>query len=189
MCFIDGENFTIRAQSLAQEHKISLIEGPYFKRDCFIWIPGFNGRKRLGSTWPNTHEAPIRSSYYTSMIGDDGAIEDVRDQLRALRFSGFVFKKTRRDVKAKGVDIALTKDMLSHAFLGNYETAVLVAGDGDYLPLIEEVQRLGKRVWIWFFADCGMNPELRRMADDFHDLTHLFTGQWKNHSNAALPNF
>jgi len=28
---------------------------------------------------------------------------------------------------------ALTKDMLSHAFRDNYEVAVLVAGDGDYV--------------------------------------------------------
>src|SRR4051794_12186407 len=45
---------------------------------------------------------------------------------------------------AKGVDISLTKDMLVQAFLGNYDIAVLVAADGDYLPVVEEVKRLGK---------------------------------------------
>jgi hypothetical protein len=42
MSFVDGENFTIRAQNLAKKANVSLIEGPYFKQDCFVWIPGFN---------------------------------------------------------------------------------------------------------------------------------------------------
>ena len=33
--------------------------------------------------------------------------------------------------RSKGVDIILTKDMLSHAFPGNFDAALLVAGDGD----------------------------------------------------------
>ena len=45
-------------------------------------------------------------------------------------------------MRAKGVDIALTKDLLSHAFLDNYDAVVLVAGDGDYVPVVEELKRL-----------------------------------------------
>jgi uncharacterized LabA/DUF88 family protein len=62
-----------------------------------------------------------------------------------------VFKKDKQGRKTKGVDITLTRDMLSHAFRGNYDVARLIAGDGDYLPLIEEVKRLGKRVQVCFF--------------------------------------
>ena len=48
--------------------------------------------------------------------------------------------------------------MLSHAFRDNYEVAVLVAGDGDYVPVVQEVQRLGKIVFVWFFENEGLNP-------------------------------
>jgi uncharacterized LabA/DUF88 family protein len=69
-------------------------------------------------------------------------------------------KKVRQQEKAKGMDIALAKDFLSHAFLDNYDVAVLVAGDGDDVPLITEVKRLGKVVYVVFFNDYGLSTEL-----------------------------
>jgi len=34
------------------------------------------------------------------------------------------------------VDIALTKDLLSNAFLDNYDVALLASGDAGYIPVI-----------------------------------------------------
>jgi uncharacterized LabA/DUF88 family protein len=85
-----------------------------------------------------------RANYYTSVVGDADKLNKVAKRLWALGFDPHVFKKARQEEKAKGVDIALTKDMLSHAFRNNYEIAVLYAGDGDYVPLVEEVKSLGK---------------------------------------------
>jgi uncharacterized LabA/DUF88 family protein len=50
--------------------------------------------------------------------------------------------------------------------------AVLVTGDGDYLPVVEEVKRFGKRVVLAFFehSEAGLSPELRRAADEFYRL-------------------
>jgi uncharacterized LabA/DUF88 family protein len=79
-------------------------------------------------------------------VGDDPTLDSVRKQISGLGFNPVVFKRDSDQKKAKGVDIALTKDMLSHAFRDNYQIAVLVAGDGDYVPLVEEVKRLGKLV-------------------------------------------
>ena len=78
------------------------------------------------------------------------------------------------------MDIALTKDMLSHAFLGNYGVAVLVAGDGDYVPLIGEVKRLGKRVHLVFFEGEGLNPKLKLASDEFLDVTRQFLERWRS---------
>ena len=39
MLFVDGENFTIRGQNKAAELNQSLKEGPYFKKDFFLWMP------------------------------------------------------------------------------------------------------------------------------------------------------
>src|SRR5579872_5122143 len=136
MLFVDGENLTIRGQKIAETSGITLIEGHEYKRDTYVWFPGFDGLRKLGNSLPDLEYSPIRSSYYTSLKGSHDGINEVRDALRALKFSPYVFKKEREEVKAKGVDIALTKDMLSHAFLNNYQTAVLMAGDGDYIPLI-----------------------------------------------------
>jgi len=91
-----------------------------------------------------------------------------------------VFKKSKQQEKAKGVDISLTKDMLSHAFMDHYQIAVLMSGDGDYIPVVEEVKRLGKRVVVWFFGETeGLNPKLRLAADEFIDISNLWVTSWK----------
>lgn len=180
MLFVDGENFTIRAQEFASaQGRLPLREGELFKPDCFLWFPGQEARhSRIVQQTPLVRTLAVRAFYYTSVQGDDQAIQMVTEHLWKMGFSGYVFKKTRKEQKAKGVDIALTKDMLSHAFLGNYGVAVLVAGDGDYVPLVEEVKRLGKQVFVAFFKDNGLSPELRLASDRFFDLTEVFVRNW-----------
>jgi uncharacterized LabA/DUF88 family protein len=107
----------------------------------------------------------------------------VRKALWDLGFHPEAFKKTKGQEKAKGVDIALSKDLLSHAFLGNYDVAVLVAGDGDYVPLIAEVKRMGKVVYVLFFSESGLNPELQLASDRFFDLMPFFSDQWKRYAD------
>ena len=171
MTFIDGENLTFRAQQLAKEKGFKLQEGRSYKKDCFIWIPMYTAMD-----WPES--SAIRAYYYTSLIGDPDAIREIEEALWKLNFSHQVFKKTRQEEKAKGVDIALTKDMLVHAFLNNYTHAFLFAGDGDYVPLVEEVKRLGKRITVCFFAGKGLSSELRLKSDKFLDITNHFVKQW-----------
>lgn len=186
MTFVDGENLTLRGQDLAEQRGVTLVEGGYFKRDCFVWIPGRNGRHRFGGS-EFMQQRPIRATFYTGVTGADALIQEVRQKLKELAFQPQVFKRIRKDAKAKGVDIALTKDMLSHAFRGNYETAVLISGDGDYVPLVEEVQRLGKRVVLWFFEGDSLNRELKLGADDFVDITTFFLDAWKNTPHCPIP--
>jgi len=178
MMFVDGENLTFRAQETAAKHKIPLPEGRRYRKDTFIWpfstlptiaVPSGKYLAAMGQ----------RAYYYTSIKGDDVAIATVKQNLWDLGFSPQVFKKVRQEEKAKGVDISLTKDMLSHAFFGHYEVACLVAGDGDYVPLVEEVKRHGKLVVCMFFSDCGLNPTLKLVCDEFIDLNPLLAnGAW-----------
>jgi uncharacterized LabA/DUF88 family protein len=177
MIFVDGENLTIRVQDWAASLGLELEEGPLYKRDTFVWIPphlGHSSRPDL-TLWHDewVGGSPVRSFYYTSVFGSHDLVEDVKAALWLIGFQPEVFKKIRRESKAKGVDIALTKDMLSHAFLGNYEVAILVAGDGDYIPLVEEVKRRGKRVHV-AFIDASMSPNLKLASDRFFDLSGVF---------------
>jgi uncharacterized LabA/DUF88 family protein len=171
MQFVDGENLTIRTQKLLEGKSIRLPDSEDYKRDCFF-VPlqhanqGFGTRPELVEIWP------FRSCYYTSCVGDDSTLLEVRRQLRKLGFEPNAFKKSSRATKTKGVDIALTKDMLSHAFRGNYESAILVAGDGDYVPLVEEVKRLGKRVHVRFMEEYT-DGELKLSADSFQDISEM----------------
>jgi uncharacterized LabA/DUF88 family protein len=76
--------------------------------------------------------------------------------------------------------------MLSHAFRGNYDVALLFAGDGDYAPLVDEVKRLGKVVHLCFFQN-GLNQALRLGADHFTDITGQFLQQWRSVSAYKPP--
>lgn len=175
MQFVDGENLTIRTQKLLESQKIRLAECGQFKRDCYI-IPARLATGEVNQIFglqPRQVEPiPVRSFYYTSLVGDDPALFSVRSQIRQFGYEPHIFKKPSRDAKAKGVDIELTKDMLSHGFRGNYDQVVLVSGDGDYVPLVEEVKRLGKIVHVRFIEACT-NPELKLAADSFGDISEL----------------
>lgn len=183
MQFVDGENLTIRGQSLLDSGKVDrLPQSARYYKDVFLW-PGSDPRA-LGS--PRFSElAPVRSFYYTSLAGDDDLRNQVRGQLWTLGFEPHVFKKAKQSLKAKGVDIALTKDMLSHGFRNNYDIAQLIAGDGDYVPLVEEVKRLGKRVVIRFFEE-STHPELKLAVDHFEDIRHVLMN-WQGSEEARGP--
>lgn len=186
MAFVDGENFTLRAQNVARTYNVELAEGTYYKKDCFVWFPGCFGTGRLATPGiAQIQSHALRAYYYTSLVGDSQNLESVKENLWKLGFAPQVFKKDAQK-KAKGVDITLTKDMLAHAFRGDYEVAVLFAGDGDYVPLVEEVKRAGKLVHVFFFAD-GLNPSLKLAADWYKDLTESFVSTWKSGRGAWLP--
>jgi uncharacterized LabA/DUF88 family protein len=91
-------------------------------------------------------------------------------------------------------EIALTTDMLSHGYRTNYDVAVLFAGDGDYVPLVEEVKRLGKVVYIMFFQGSGVNMffqgsgvnnELRLASDTFLYIDEFFLGTRREYLEAS----
>lgn len=63
--------------------------------------------------------------------------------------------------------------------------AVLIVGDADYIPVIQEVQRLGKIVCVSFFTgeESGLSEELRNVPDGFFDLSPDFKERWKTFGN------
>jgi uncharacterized LabA/DUF88 family protein len=69
--------------------------------------------------------------------------------------------------------------MISHAHQNNYDVAVLVAGDGDYAPLIAEVKRLGKIVNGAFFPrEYGLSDAVFFGSDQFFTLDDSFLREW-----------
>jgi uncharacterized protein (TIGR00288 family) len=187
MLFVDGENFTCRGQEYAKSRDLPLEAGPFYRRDAFLWMPTPN-RYDIGRATDPVSASPrgiigpaIRSYYFTSVMGDELARKEVEGTLWNLGFSPQVFARAKYR-GSKGVDIALTKEMLSHAFRGNYDAVALVAGDGDFVPLVEEVKRLGKVVHVWFFnEEHGLSRTLQLAADAFTDLGARFERTWRDH--------
>jgi uncharacterized LabA/DUF88 family protein len=180
MLFVDGENFTRRGQDVLKAAGVDPERGERWCRDVFLWMP------LRDATWPYFAEySPSqpdperagRAFYYTSATADEPQWTDRRIALRELGFEPRMFKRSAG--RSKAVDIALASDVLTMAFGGRYEVAVLFAGDGDYVPLVEAVKALGHYVVVGFFADHGLSPALRIAADEYIDLTADLVDSWK----------
>jgi len=183
MLFVDGENLVIRGQEFASKNHLALKEGAYWKKDAFLWMPNPRPLQRPDC---NTGEVEalefegIRAYYYTSLIASHDDLEGAEIALRKIGFAPKVFKKPGGDRKSKVVDIALTADMLTHAFQNHFDVAILLGGDADYCPLVNRVKSLGKQVWVWFFTkkEDGLGPTLWKSSDVFISLDSLFTRSW-----------
>lgn len=75
----------------------------------------------------------------------------------------------------KGVDVLLAVEMLADAQERNYDVAVLVAGDADFVPLVSAVRRLGRRVILGYSA-VGVSGELIRAVDATYQLPDDLSG-------------
>ncbi len=100
-------------------------------------------------------------AYYYNAPLDRGHNEQVYwkqqrffSELRKIPGFHVVLCNMRKLVKAdgqiefavKGDDIHIATDMISMAYENLYDTAILVSGDGDFVPAIRKVRKLGKSV-------------------------------------------
>ena len=60
--------------------------------------------------------------------------------------------KKKPEFAVKGDDIHLATEMVSFAYENTYDSAILVSGDGDFVPSIKRVQKLGKKVENAYFG-------------------------------------
>ena len=80
----------------------------------------------------------------------------------------------------KGVDIMLTTDMLTHSFKNNYDIAILVSEDGDYVGALQAVKDNGKNVEVALFGKERTSVPLREVADRVVAIDGRFMrGCWK----------
>ncbi len=174
--FVDGENLAMRYQALVEsgrQPKPSVIHIP----DVFVW------QHALGSAVINTDV--LRVNYYTSMVGDDDAVAATKDLISAQRYFGHgdyygqcqlyprVYKKPKKSTKSRLVDINITIDVMRHAYTNAVDVVYLFSGDGDFIHLIEEVARSGKKICVSAFSS-GLEPRLRAVADRFTLLDEYY---------------
>jgi uncharacterized LabA/DUF88 family protein len=61
----------------------------------------------------------------------------------------------------KRVDTRLVADLIHHAANDNFDAAVLVSGDDDFVPAVEAVNSLGKQVWVATWSADELSTDLR----------------------------
>jgi uncharacterized LabA/DUF88 family protein len=133
----------------------------------------------------------VRAFYYTALLEGDMTPDWLIRLTDWLSYNGFnvitkrakVFRRRVTDEmgayhwvnEVKGnVDIELAVDMMTLA--EHCDTIVLFSGDGDFVSLIQAVQRKGTRVIIISSektSDSTVADELRRQADEFVELTTI----------------
>jgi uncharacterized LabA/DUF88 family protein len=157
--FIDGANLYSAAKGLA------------FDIDYRKLLEEFKKRGRL-----------IRAYYYTALL-EDQDFSPIRPLVDWLDYNGYtlITKAAREFTDASGrrrvkgdMDVEIAVDMLgAAAFLDH---VFLFSGDGDFLPLVDAMQRRGVRMSI--ISTIKSQPpmiadDLRRAADNFLDLADL----------------
>lgn len=80
----------------------------------------------------------------------------------------------------KGIDVQLATDMITHSYKNNYNAAILVAGDNDFVGAVQAVKDNGKHVEIALFGKKVGSWQLRRVADKIITINARFLeGCWK----------
>jgi len=60
-------------------------------------------------------------------------------------------KITFNEAIEKKIDIQIAVDIISLAYENKFDTAVLVSGDGDFVPVVKKLKDLKKGVEVWAF--------------------------------------
>jgi len=74
------------------------------------------------------------------------------------------------DFDVKGDDVYLSNDMLVGAYENLYDTAILVSGDEDFVPVINTLKRLNKKTENAFFTKTS-SKKLRKLCDKVINLS------------------
>jgi len=134
----------------------------------------------------------VRIYYYNARVGLREEPERYRDQQKffagitaipycELRLGRLVYVNwPGTPPYEKGVDVLLTTDMITHSYKNNYDTAILVAGDGDFVSAIQAVKDNGNHVEVALFGKESSSRQLRIVADQIITInSRLLKGRWK----------
>ena len=148
---IAGLHEFIRARVAEEEdvdvHRCAITDGRYF-------------RGRLSA---KSASQQAQRLYYDRVFGDKLMSEYVRSVHLPLRSSG-------GRLEEKGIDVAFAVEAMSLAALDQVDVIVVVASDGDFVPLIRKLPALGVRTmllsWNYEFEDDAGRRQVTRTAQD-----------------------
>lgn len=123
----------------------------------------------------------LRLYYYNATLDKGQDPERYKDQQRffsmlqktdyvTVRLGRLVYRGNPPEPLEKGVDIKIAVDMLMMAHRDNYDTAILVSGDGDFADVLVAIKDLGKHIETAYFAR-GHADVLKQVADRVVTLT------------------
>lgn len=195
---VSSRDLTKRENMMSEDRVMIFIDGSnlyhslkkYFNRvdiDMGAFCDKLRSKRRL-----------IRIYYYNAIVGRREEPERFKDQqtffasvgavpYTELRLGHLVYNNwPSTPPYEKGVDVQLATDLLTHSFKNNYDTAILVAGDNDYVGALQAVKDNGKHVEVALFGKELTSRGLREVSDRILTIDGRFLrGCWKNEQSSA----
>ncbi len=84
--------------------------------------------------------SPEKKKWYKDLSNKSGYV--IKASFDKIAFNEAIEKK---------IDLKIAIDMISLAYENTYDTAVLVSGDGDFVPVVKKVKKLNKKIELWAF--------------------------------------
>ncbi|MDG7008377.1 MAG: NYN domain-containing protein [Nitrososphaerota archaeon] len=158
MVFIDGAVLRRKLREWFGHDRIDLLNFTWYE---LVRIVDFNV----------VHGELVRAYFYDAILPpndpDSAAQEKYYARLRRFEFCevrlGRVIRGDGGQLRQKGVDALMAIDMVSKAFQGQYDIAVMVANDDDFVDIAKSIRDTGKRL-------CGayFEPNVsQRLLDQF----------------------
>lgn len=160
--------------SKPMERAMGFIDGGYLRQTCtklfgqneidFLKV-GNKIREAFDTCLVNQFQLDLIRIYYYDAIVDADMPEYAQQKkyideiynapLYNVRL-GRLIKSPKAGFRQKGVDILISTDVLTKAYLHQYETAIFIMGDRDFVPLIEAVNDAGKKtICIYYTANAS----------------------------------
>jgi len=159
--FIDGSNFYHSTKKLKIEGKINfkkLISESLGDRELMN-IYYYNASLDLGANSKIYWE----QQKFFNMLRKIPKFKVILCKLRKVRRNGKI------GYEMKGDDTHLVSDLVGEAYERNYDVAIIVSGDEDFISPIERVRKLGKKIENAYFSSSS-SYNLRMKCDK---STHL----------------
>jgi uncharacterized LabA/DUF88 family protein len=171
MIFIDGSNLYHSLKSYFRRTDIDIGKfcRKLLEKRRLIRIYYYNARV-------GRKEEPERYKNQQAFLDGVGAIPYTELRLGRLVY----YNWPNSPPYEKGVDIQLATDMITHSYKNNYDVAILVAGDNDYVGALQAVKDNGKNVEVALFGKERTSMQLREVSDRVITMNgRLLKGCWK----------
>lgn len=156
MIFIDGSNLYYSLKDL----KIKKVD---FKK----MLASLTKNKLLVSTF--YYNASLNRGIDEAKYWEQQKFFDVLRKIPDFKVVLCRMRKHKKDGEfffdVKGDDVHLAVDLVSGAYENLYDTAIILSGDEDFVPAIQKVQKLGKKVINAYFKSTSSNY-LKHICDE-----------------------
>lgn len=147
--FYDGSFFTIAQRYLYHERKLGWLTFQglhnFFEGYLKLREQGYASHKIVYASW--------HQGLFTNKNATEQQLRQDRNLYHDLMHAAIEPKylPVSQEQKEKGIDISLAIDALQIGLDGKIDVAVLVTGDGDFVPLVRALNKQGIRVLAAYF--------------------------------------